>query len=58
MNIELTLCPFERSVAGMQGQYLVRHNREHEREAAKAISRRSHPHWSRMRDDYSLEVAA
>jgi hypothetical protein len=52
---ELTPCPFERSIVGMQGQYLVRHNREHEREAAKAIRRRNQPGWSRRRDDFRLE---
>ena len=51
---ELQLCPFERSIVGAQGQYLVRHNREHEQEAAKAIRRRSQPHWSRMRDSYEV----
>lgn len=56
MNLELTICPFERSIVGSRGHILVRHNREHEQEAAKAIRRRSQPHWSRMRDSY--EVAA
>jgi hypothetical protein len=54
--LELTLCPFERRIAGSRGHILTRHNREHEREAARAIQRRSQPAWSRMRDSY--EVAA
>ena len=54
MNMEILICPFERRIAGTHGHILVRHNREHEREAAKAIQRRSQPAWSRMRDSYEV----
>jgi hypothetical protein len=49
--MELTLCPFERRIAGPRGTVIARHNREHMELSRVAIQRRSHPAWSRFVDE-------
>lgn len=53
---ELIFCPFERRITGPHGAVLLRRNQSHAKQCVRAIGRRNHPSWSRLRCDY--EVAA
>jgi hypothetical protein len=51
MMDDVELCPFDRERVGKKNDFLIRKNRFHVEEAAKAIRRRNHPAWSQYREE-------